>query len=82
MSENAGIIRNETKLQKGLKRILEIKEKFYSKDNILKEFKIDDENVVLTFEVKSSLVICEATIRSALMRKESRGAHYRSDYPN
>ena len=81
MSENAGIIRNEINLQNGLKRILEIKEKFYSKDNILKEYKIDDENVVLTFEVKSALVICEAIIRSAIMRKESRGAHYRFDFP-
>jgi succinate dehydrogenase / fumarate reductase, flavoprotein subunit len=81
MKENAGIIRDETKLQKGLKRILEIREKFYSKDNILKDFKIDDENIVLTFQVKSSLVVCEATIRSALMRQESRGAHFRSDYP-
>lgn len=81
MKENAGIIRDETKLQKGLERILEIKEKFYSKDNILKEYKIDNENVVLTFEVKSALVICEAIIKSAIMRKESRGAHYRSDFP-
>ncbi len=81
MKNNAGIVRDEKRLQKGLKRILEIKEKFYSKDNILKEFKIYDENVVLTFEVKSSLVVCEATIRSALMRQESRGAHYRSDFP-
>jgi succinate dehydrogenase / fumarate reductase, flavoprotein subunit len=81
MKENAGIIRDGTKLQKGLKRILEIKEKFYSKDNFLKDFKIDDENIVLTFQVKSSLVVCEATIRSALIRQESRGAHFRSDYP-
>ena len=41
MKQNAGIIREETKLQNGLKRILELKKKFYSKDNILKEFKID-----------------------------------------
>ncbi len=81
MKENAGIVRDETRLKKGLKRIVEIKEKFYSKDSILKEFKIDSDNVVLTFEVKSSLVVCEATIKSALMRQESRGAHYRSDYP-
>src|SRR5215217_5504799 len=88
MKQNAGIIREEIKLQNGLKRILELKNEFYSKDNILKEFKIDNdddgngENVVLTWEVKSSLVVCEAIIRSALMRHESRGAHYRSDFPN
>ena len=86
MNQDAGIIRDETRLQHGLKRILELKEEFYSKDNFLKDFKIDDdgnsENVVLTWEVKSSLVVCEAIIRSALMRQESRGAHYRSDFPN
>ena len=81
MKQNGGIIREETKLQNGLKRILELKKEFYSKDNILKEFKIDDENVVLTWEIKSSLVVCEAIIRGALMRQESRGAHYRSDFP-
>jgi succinate dehydrogenase flavoprotein subunit len=86
MNQNAGIVRDETRLQHGLKRILELKEEFYSKDNFLKDSKIDDdgnsENVVLTWEVKSSLVVCEAIIRSALMRQESRGAHYRSDFPN
>ena len=86
MNHDAGIIRDETRLQHGLKRILELKEEFYSKDNFLKEFKIDDddnsENVFLTWEVKASLVVCEAIIRSALMRQESRGAHYRSDFPN
>jgi succinate dehydrogenase / fumarate reductase, flavoprotein subunit len=86
MNHDAGIIRDETRLQHGLKRILELKEEFYSKDNFLKDLKIDDDgnskNVVLTWEVKSSLVVCEAIIRSALMRQESRGAHYRSDFPN
>ena len=82
MNETAGIIRDETRLQNGLKEILELQEKFYSQDSILKNFKIDDENIVLTFEVKSSLIVCEAIIRSAIMRKESRGAHYRSDFPD
>ena len=68
MKLNAGIIREETKLKNGLKRILNLKKEFYSKDSIMKEFKIDDdaENVVLTWQVKSSLVVCEAIIRSAL----------------
>jgi succinate dehydrogenase / fumarate reductase, flavoprotein subunit len=84
MKQNAGIIREEIKLQDGLKRILELKNEFYSKDSIIKGFEIDDdnaENIVLTWQVKSSLISCEAIIRSALMRQESRGAHYRSDFP-
>jgi succinate dehydrogenase / fumarate reductase, flavoprotein subunit len=84
MKQNAGIIREETRLQNGLKGILGLKNKFYSKDNIIEVSKIDDnnsENIVITLQVKSSLVVCEAIIRSALMRQESRGAHYRSDFP-
>jgi succinate dehydrogenase/fumarate reductase flavoprotein subunit len=88
MQQNAGIVREQIRLQNGLKKILELKNEFYSnKDNNinLKEFTIDDdnifENIVLTWQVKSSLIACEAIIRSALMRQESRGAHYRSDFP-
>jgi succinate dehydrogenase / fumarate reductase flavoprotein subunit len=89
MMQNAGIVREQTRLQNGLKRILELKNEFHSnKHNInLKESNIantndDIENIVLTLQVKSSLIACEAIIRSALMREESRGAHYRSDFPN
>ena len=84
MKLNAGIIREEAKLKNALCRILKLKEEFYFKDNNLQEYKIDNdngENIVLTWQVKSSLIVCEAIIRSALMRQESRGAHYRSDFP-
>jgi succinate dehydrogenase / fumarate reductase, flavoprotein subunit len=92
MKQNAGIIREQAKLENGLKRILELKSEFYSKDNsiIIHEFKVNDvkspennnvENVVLTWQAKSSLIACEAIIRSALIRQESRGAHYRTDFP-
>src|SRR5919106_3594767 len=87
MTQNAGIVREEARLQNGLKRILELKKEFYSnKHNVkIKGFKIDDnddsEDIVLTWQVKSSLTVREAIIKSALMRQESRGAHYRSDFP-
>jgi succinate dehydrogenase / fumarate reductase, flavoprotein subunit len=83
MNQNAGIVRDQTRLQNGLKGILELKNRFYSKDNIIKEFKIADnsENIALTWQVQSSLIACESIIRSSLMRQESRGAHYRTDYP-
>jgi hypothetical protein len=55
--------------------ILELKNKFYSKDNILKESNINDENIVdqlkASWEVRSFLIACEAIIRSALIRHES-----------
>ena len=35
----------------------------------------------MIFDLQSSLLSAEATIISALQRKESRGAHQRSDYP-
>ena len=40
MKQNAGIIRDETKLKNGLKRILELRKDFYSKRSIFKEFKM------------------------------------------
>ncbi|MBA3749847.1 MAG: FAD-binding protein [Nitrosopumilus sp.] len=84
MDSNAGIIRDATNLQKGLERILELKDIFYSQYRVLKKIEMDNfpiEKIVITLEVKSSLVDCEAIIRSALMRQESRGAHFRSDFP-
>jgi succinate dehydrogenase / fumarate reductase, flavoprotein subunit len=68
MTENAGIIREVTKLQTGLKKILKLKDEFYSKESIIEEFKIDDDNckkIVLTWQVKSSLIVCDPIIRSA-----------------
>jgi succinate dehydrogenase / fumarate reductase, flavoprotein subunit len=81
MQENAGIIREASKLRKGIKKISELEKTFYSKNSVLKSFK-NYENVVSTWEVKSALVVCEAVLRSASMRQESRGAHYRSDFPD
>jgi succinate dehydrogenase / fumarate reductase, flavoprotein subunit len=81
MHENAGIIREASKLRKGIKKISELEKIFYSKKSVLKNFK-KYENVVSTWEVKSALVVCEAVLRSALMRQESRGAHYRLDFPD
>jgi succinate dehydrogenase/fumarate reductase flavoprotein subunit len=37
MRDNAGIVREDKKLQKGLKRLLALKKEFYSKDNVVKK---------------------------------------------
>lgn len=86
MDQFVGIVRNATNLQKGLEKILILKDKFQSQLRILNQNDLhnnnDIENLIVTLEVKSSLIVCEAIIKSALMREESRGAHFRSDFPS
>ena len=85
MDRSAGIVRSATNLQKGLEKILTLKDRFYSQIRILPKNELNNDNhgiknLIMTLEVRSSLVVCEAIIRSAIMRKESRGAHFRSDF--
>ena len=81
MEENAGIVRDGRKLLKGRKQILELKKEFYSKNHRAKDPK-NYRKLVGTWEAKSALLVSEAIIKSAIMRQESRGAHYRSDFPD
>lgn len=81
MTEHCGIFRDETSLNKGLAQIQQIKER-YDRD-----LHIDDRstnfNMELTaaLELKSLITVGEIIMKSALQRRESRGAHSRSDYP-
>jgi len=85
MDQVAGIVRSASSLQKGLEKILALKDRFYSQIRIFQKNELNNENLIknfiMTLEVRSSLVVCESIIRSAFMRKESRGAHFRSDFP-
>lgn len=77
MCENVDIIRDATKMIKALDRIRELEQVFdKSKTGGLKM----DENLKRTLELRAMLTVSEAIVRSALLRKESRGAHYRSDF--
>jgi succinate dehydrogenase/fumarate reductase flavoprotein subunit len=37
---------------------------------------------ISALELQDMLLVAEMIVRSALLRKESRGAHFRTDYPN
>ncbi|MBQ8164443.1 MAG: L-aspartate oxidase [Clostridia bacterium] len=71
MTHNVGIIRNEENMTKALKLVREIKEKITGTENTCVE----------AFILQNNVLLAEALITSAIERKESRGAHYRLDYP-
>ena len=80
MQNLVGIFRNEEDLQKALGEL----EKFKHR---LERVRADGSRMFnpgwhLTRDLRSMILISEAVTRSALARRESRGAHSRIDYPN
>ena len=71
----AGIIRNRGSLEEALGRIAELK-------SLVPRVGVKDvRGLVKSQELQNMLVVAEMVCRAALLRTESRGAHYRSDYP-
>jgi len=75
MQKNLGIVRDETSLLEGLDAL-----EFYS-DSVNKIFFDGTLTPYESYTLPSLLILAKAIIRSALFRKESRGAHFRTDYP-
>jgi len=71
MNDNVGIIRSEEKLSHALEQVIEMKTQI--KGRLLVSIE--------QWELANMLSLSELVIKSALFRKESRGAHFRTDYP-
>ena len=80
MTDNAGVFRTEETLAKQLNHMKELREKY-------KDIRIEDKSKIFNTELQEAvefghmLDYCTFIVQSALARKESRGAHYREDYP-
>ncbi len=79
MWDNVSIVRNEFKLRHALKRLTKMKEEI--KDLDVKDVEQYNTSLVTALEVINMIEICILIVKSAMLRRESRGAHYREDFP-
>jgi len=81
MAKHAPIIRNPRELQEGLGKVLELKERAQRAAATGSNGARFNPGWHAAIGLPSMMVNAEAIIRCALERRESRGAHARSDYP-
>ena len=75
MWDYVSIVRNEGGLKKALSEIDDLKNKA---ENVKINGIIEIQKYL---ELKNMITVAEIIVKCALERRESRGAHYRSDYP-
>ena len=81
MWEKAGLVRNGDKLREAAGRLDELLEKIDSTnvaDRYVARYNMEWNNII---DVTNLITVCRMVVNSAQCRKESRGAHYREDFP-
>ena len=79
--ENVGIFRDRDRLAEAVDQIVALKEQYrqVALTTFPGPFNFELVNVL---ELESQLYLAEITARGALARRESRGSHFRTDYPD
>lgn len=80
MTECAGVVRTEDGLNEGLARLKAIEERM-SNVGIHPDI-AGFQDLAHAYDLKSSALSARATLEAALERRETRGCHNRSDYPD
>ena len=79
MWEKVAIVREEKTLNEALGQLQEMQKELVDLD--VSDKKQYNTDLVTALEVINMLEICILTVKSAIIRRESRGAHFRSDFP-
>lgn len=78
--KNAGVFRNHDSLMNALEYVHYLMKVSSGLCCVNKE-RSDNVEIMSIIEFKNALIVAEAMVMSSLARKESRGVHYRDDYP-
>ena len=78
--QKVGIFRNQSDLAEAVERIVRLKEQYREVSLATPPGPFNFE-LVNVLDLESQLHLAEITARGALARQESRGSHYRTDYP-
>ena len=81
MWDKAGIFRNHKDLMEAL-AFIQKEQEIAPRLAVRNKATRYNNEWISALEFQDMLIVAEMIVRSALFRKESRGAHYRSDYPN
>ena len=79
MSLNLGLVRTHESMSAALSALTALTHRAASV-SVQDKGRVFNTDLVQTFELQSLLDVAETIVASALARKESRGAHYRSDF--
>ena len=79
MTRYCGVFRNESLMKEGLEKVAELKQE-YDQIYLDDKGKIWNTEIIEAIELKNLMIVGEVILRSALNRKESRGAHFREDF--
>jgi succinate dehydrogenase / fumarate reductase flavoprotein subunit len=79
MWERCGVVRDEAGLDAGLDRLDEIRRVIADVD--VRPSAEGWSDLAQLIDLRAGLLVAEATIRGAIIRRESRGCHNRTDYP-
>ncbi|HXH22903.1 MAG TPA: FAD-binding protein [Dehalococcoidia bacterium] len=80
MSELVGVFRTEEQLRLAVERMKDIRAR-YEKVGVENKGKVFNTDLLFAIELGFMIDCAEMTCVSAVARKESRGAHYRTDFP-
>ncbi len=80
MHQNVAVFRDDAGLRKSQETLVQLKER-YAKASINDKGKVFNYNLISYLELGFMLDCAETIIMGAIERKESRGAHTRTDYP-